>query len=147
MEEWLRHQLKSGALAGVLGHSRIFQYLTAAAPGVTELVTIGKVWDLAQLERRTRRLGLRRRDRGRARDRPRPGAAARAAHLRGDRARGADRTARRRHIDGFLRDPAAPAVVAVALPEEMPVNETIDLERAAGRGDRAGLDAIVVNAV
>ena len=53
MEEWLRHQLKSGTLAGLLGGSRCSSYLTAAAPGVTELVTIGKVWDLAQLERRT----------------------------------------------------------------------------------------------
>jgi len=50
--DWLRHQLKSGALAGLLGHSRIFQYLTAAAPGLSELVTMGAVWDLAQLERR-----------------------------------------------------------------------------------------------
>ena len=34
--EWLRHQLKYGALAGMLGHSRIFQYLTAAAPGMLQ---------------------------------------------------------------------------------------------------------------
>ena len=33
----------------MLGGSTLFQYLTAAAPGLTELVTIGKVWDLAQL--------------------------------------------------------------------------------------------------
>ena len=52
-EEWLQYQLKSETLAGVLGGSRLFQYLTAAAPGLSELVTIGKVWDLAQLERRT----------------------------------------------------------------------------------------------
>src|SRR4029079_5372776 len=52
-QEWLRYQLKSRTLAGVLGGSRLFQYLTAAAPGLSELVTIGKVWDLAQIERRT----------------------------------------------------------------------------------------------
>ena len=52
-EEWLRYQLRSDTLAGLLGGSRVFQYLTAAAPGLTELVTMGKVWDLAQLERRT----------------------------------------------------------------------------------------------
>jgi anion-transporting ArsA/GET3 family ATPase len=50
-QEWLRYQLRSSALAGVLGQSRVFQYLTAAAPGLTELVTVGKVWELAQLER------------------------------------------------------------------------------------------------
>src|SRR5690242_7768791 len=53
MHEWLRYQLHSGALAGLLGHSRLFSYLTAAAPGVSELVTMGKVWDLAQPPRRT----------------------------------------------------------------------------------------------
>src|SRR5918995_7368585 len=58
MAEWLRHQLKSGTLAGGLGGSRIFQLLTAAAPGVTELVTMGKIWDLAQLERRTGGAGV-----------------------------------------------------------------------------------------
>ena len=39
----------------LLGDSRLFQYLAAAAPGLSELVTIGKVWDLAQLERAHRR--------------------------------------------------------------------------------------------
>src|SRR5215208_380650 len=52
-QEWLQYQLKSRTLAGVLGGSGLFQYLTAAAPGLTELVTMGKIWDLAQLERRT----------------------------------------------------------------------------------------------
>src|SRR2546423_13207852 len=52
-EEWLHFQLRSGTLAGVLGHSRMFQYLTAAAPGLSELVTIGKVWELAQLQRKS----------------------------------------------------------------------------------------------
>ena len=66
-----RYQLRSATLAGLLGGSRVFQYLTAAAPGLTELVTIGKVWDLAQLERRTGRLGLRPGDRRRARHRTR----------------------------------------------------------------------------
>src|ERR671918_421062 len=51
-EEWLRYQLKSGTLAGVLGGSSLFRYLSAAAPGLSELVTIGKVWDLAQHGRR-----------------------------------------------------------------------------------------------
>ena len=31
-------------------------------------------------------------------------------------------------IDEFVRDPDTTGVLAVALPEEMPVNETIDLE-------------------
>jgi anion-transporting ArsA/GET3 family ATPase len=112
----------------VLGHSRIFQYITAAAPGLTEVVTIGKVWELAQLERRS------------------PGAAPYDLVVLDAPATGgglallsAPRTYKAiakvgpvgRHaaiIDSFLSDPRRTAVVAVALPEEMPINETIDLE-------------------
>jgi anion-transporting ArsA/GET3 family ATPase len=143
MEEWLRHQLRSGTLAGLLGGSRVFQLLTAAAPGVTELVTMGKIWDLAQLERRTggsvfdiaivdapatgHGLGLLRA----------PGTYARIA-----RAGPIGRQAAR--IDEFTRDPASTGMVAAALPEEMPVSETLELEDELAADDLA-LDAIVVN--
>jgi anion-transporting ArsA/GET3 family ATPase len=51
-----------------------------------------------------------------------------------------------RTIDATLRDPAQTAVVAVALPEEMPVTETLALRR--GLRDALGLElaAVVVNA-
>ncbi|MGI8660979.1 MAG: ArsA family ATPase [Thermoleophilaceae bacterium] len=128
-QEWLRHQLHSSRLAGLLNQSRIFQYLTAAAPGLAEVVTIGKVWELAQLERRTPRsapydlvvvdapatgngLALLRSPRT-YRDIARVGPIAKHAAM----------------IDGFLSDTRQTAVVAVALAEEMPVNETIELEQ------------------
>jgi anion-transporting ArsA/GET3 family ATPase len=145
-QEWLRYQLKSRTLAGVLGGSRLFQYLTAAAPGLSELVTIGKVWDLAQLERRTGStvfdLAIL--------DAPATGHA--LAMLRapstfaavarvGPVGRHADR------IDRSLRDPVHTAVVTAALPEEMPVNETVEFERALRRELDMSIDAIVVNAV
>jgi len=145
MEEWLRHQLKSGTLAGLLGGSRIFQLLTAAAPGVSELVTMGKIWDLAQLQRRTggsvfdlaivdapatgHGLALL----------SAPGTFARIAHT-GPIARQA------RQIEEFTRNRAATAILAAALPEEMPVAETIDLEGRLADQSLA-LDAIVVNAL
>jgi hypothetical protein len=47
----------------------------------------------------------------------------------------------------MLSDPARTGYVAVALPEEMPVNETIELERRLGDAVGLGLDAIVVNGV
>ena len=50
-------------------------------------------------------------------------------------------------IDSFLRDPAQTGVLAVALPEEMPVNETVEFERALRRELDMAVDAIVVNAV
>jgi anion-transporting ArsA/GET3 family ATPase len=145
-EEWLRYQLKSRTLAGVLGGSRLFQYLTAAAPGLSELVTIGKVWDLAQLERRTGGsvfdLAIV--------DAPATGHAlamltsprtvASVARL-GPVGRQAEK------IDHFLRDEASTGVLMTALPEEMPVNETIEFERSLRDELGMGVDRVVVNAL
>jgi hypothetical protein len=50
-------------------------------------------------------------------------------------------------IDAFIRDPAQTGVLTVALPEEMPVNETVEFERALRRELDIAVDAIVVNAV
>ena len=41
----------AAAPPGVLGHSHAFQYFVAAAPGAKELITIAKVWELAQPQR------------------------------------------------------------------------------------------------
>src|SRR4051794_12936714 len=47
LEEYLRDQLPQAA-AGLLVGSRAFSYLTAATPGLRELLTVGKVWELTQ---------------------------------------------------------------------------------------------------
>src|SRR5829696_2988319 len=52
LNEYLRLQMPARPMADLLTSSRMFQYFTAATPGMRELVTIGKVWELAQLERR-----------------------------------------------------------------------------------------------
>jgi anion-transporting ArsA/GET3 family ATPase len=145
-QEWLRYQLKSRTLAGVLGGSRLFQYLTAAAPGLSELVTIGKVWDLAQLERRTGGsvfdLAIV--------DAPATGhglAMLRAPRTFAAVARVGPIGRQAEKIDRSLRDPKHTGVVTAALPEEMPVNETVEFERALRRELDMAIDAIVVNAV
>ena len=51
MEEYLR--VKTGAVGQALGSSRLFQAFAMATPGMRELLSIGKVWELAQPERRT----------------------------------------------------------------------------------------------
>jgi anion-transporting ArsA/GET3 family ATPase len=146
MHEWLRYQLHSGALAGLLGHSRLFHYLTAAAPGVTELVTMGKVWDLAQPQRRTRG--------GRfdtvIMDAPATGhalALLRAPRTYANVARVGPIARQATRIDAFLRDRSTTAVLSVALPEEMPVNETVDLERRLADDLGMSVDQVVANAV
>jgi len=146
-EEWLRHQLHSGTLAGLLGHSRIFQYLSAAAPGLAELVTIGKVWELAQLERRTARaapydLVIV--------DAPATGHGLALLKAPGTFAGIARVGPIHRHaeaIHAFVCDPSVTAVVAVALAEEMPVNETIELEGRLRDALGMELAAVLANGV
>ena len=142
MEEYLNDQL-SRPLAEVLKTSRLFGYLAAATPGMRELLTVGKLWELAQDRRRTpgaepydlvvvdapatgHGLALL--------DAPRTFAGVAAA---GPVARQA------RIIHGTLSDRDVTGIVAVSTPEEMPVNE-VDYLRGE-LGDR--LDLVVANAV
>jgi len=146
-EEWLRDQLRSGRLAGMLNQSRIFSYLTAAAPGLDELVTLGKVWELAQMERRNKS------------DRPydtcvvdAPATGHGIAMLRSPRtyadiAKVGPVAKHAGYFDQFIRDGRSTAVVAVALAEEMPVNETIDLQERLHTEVGVKLAAVLVNAV
>ncbi|MEY2516089.1 MAG: hypothetical protein QOJ89_3447, partial [bacterium] len=53
LEEYLRDQLPKGPIADLLARSRVFGLLAAATPGMRELLTVGKLWELAQLDRRT----------------------------------------------------------------------------------------------
>jgi anion-transporting ArsA/GET3 family ATPase len=145
--EWLRFQLHSRTLAGLLGGSRIFQYLATAAPGLAEMVTIGKVWELAQLERKTPSaapydLVIV--------DAPATGhglALLNAPRTFADIARVGPVNRQAGIIDSFLRDPAATAVIAVALAEEMPVSETLDLEHRLRAELGLELERVVVNAL
>jgi anion-transporting ArsA/GET3 family ATPase len=146
MHEYLTDQV-GGALSKVMTSSRVFTYLAAAAPGLRELLLIGKVWDLAQLDQRRtgdtpydlvildapatgHALGLLRTPRT-FRDVARVGPISRQAG----------------HIDAFLTNPELTGIVAVAAPEEMPVNETIDFIAALDDEMHLRPDAVVVNGV
>ncbi|HET8673590.1 MAG TPA: ArsA family ATPase [Thermoleophilaceae bacterium] len=147
MEEYLREQVKPTTLYTLLFDNRLFQYFAAATPGMRELVTIGKVWELAQLERR---------DPEAAPydlvivDAPSSGhglAFLRTPRTFRDAARVGPISRQAGRIDSFISDPALTGVMAVALPEEMPVNETVDFERQLHEQMGLELDAVVVNAL
>jgi anion-transporting ArsA/GET3 family ATPase len=147
MEEYLEDQIGSRRLAGLLFGNRIFDYFAAATPGMRELTTIGKVWELAQLERR------------KSSDRPYDFVVVDApASGHGLGMLGTPRTFREAvrvgpiHrqagiIHNFVTNPDTTGVVAVALPEEMPVNETIELEQSLGEELGMPVDHVVVNGV
>src|SRR5437763_5750073 len=144
LEEFLTEQVGSRRVAGLLFHNRFFEYLAAATPGLRELATIGKVWELAQLERRSRTaspydLVIV--------DLPATGhglGALRTARTFGDVARVGPVRRRADMIDSLIRDSAQTGVLAVALPEEMPVTETIEFADALQRDMGMGGDLTVM---
>jgi anion-transporting ArsA/GET3 family ATPase len=141
MEEYLRDQLPS-PLAEALASSRGFGYLAAATPGMRELLTAGKLWELAQDERRTP--GAEPYDLVVV-DAPATGhgVAVLAAPKTFAGAAMVGPIARQgRIIHEMLSDPARTAVVAVTTAEEMPVNETLALGRALR--DEIGMDPALV---
>src|SRR5688500_4131021 len=55
MREYVLLQLKLKPMRDLLFRSRIFSSLAAATPGLKELVTIGKIWELALDDRKVRK--------------------------------------------------------------------------------------------
>jgi anion-transporting ArsA/GET3 family ATPase len=142
MELYLADQLPSRALADMLSASRTFTYLAAATPGMRELLTVGKVWELAQHDRRAP--GARPYDLV-VLDAPATGhgVAILSAPRTFAQAARVGRIARQgRTIEAMVSDPARTGVVAVARPEEMPVTETLSLQDALR--DELGLDVSLV---
>jgi len=146
MQEYLREQLPVGALATLLSRSRVFAALTAATPGMRELLTMGKVWELAV--------------HGDGRGGPpydlvvldAPATGHGLAMLQSPRtfasvARVGPVAKQAREISSFLRDERRTAVLAVAMAEEMPVTETLELRAQLKEQLRLDLAQIVVNAV
>jgi anion-transporting ArsA/GET3 family ATPase len=135
------------ALATTLTSSRLFTYLAAATPGLRELLTVGKVWELAQHDRRTP--GAQPYDLV-VLDAPATGhgvAILEAPRTFADAARVGPVARQGGKIHAMLADPGRTAVVAVATPEEMPVNETLSLRAALA--ERMGLPLVlaIVNGV
>jgi anion-transporting ArsA/GET3 family ATPase len=142
MEEYLDDQLAS-PLSELLSGSRIFGYLAAATPGMRELLTVGKLWELAQDQRRTP--GAEPYDLVVV-DAPATGhglALLDAPRTFGEVAAAGPVARQARKIDTTLRDPSLTGVVVVSTPEEMPVNEVSFLRGELGER----LDLVVGNAL
>lgn len=138
IEEYLLLQIKVRPVYDMLFKNRIFDYFAAATPGLAELVTIGKVWELAQpdrLKKKTAPYDLV------IVDAPATGhalAMLEAPETFRKIARMGPIHRQAGYIESFLHDPEQCAVVAVATAEEMPVNETVDLRDELL--ERVGLD-------
>ena len=145
LAEYLHLQLGVPGVVARLLRQRAFHQLMDAAPGWRELVTLGKVWHLEQA-----------REDGRVRfdsivvDAPATGhgltfldvprvvvSAIRSGPLR-------------RHagwVEGLVRDPERTLLLPVALAEELPARETVELVGRLREQVGVALDRVIVNAV
>jgi anion-transporting ArsA/GET3 family ATPase len=147
MREYLLLQLRVRAMGDLLSRSRIFTYLAAATPGLRELVTIGKIWELAQLDRKVRK--------GRKYelvivDAPATGQG--IGFLQTPRtfariARVGPIHSQAKTIHSYITDHELTGVAIVALPEEMPVNESEQLERELSDDVGIAVDRVYMNAL
>jgi anion-transporting ArsA/GET3 family ATPase len=140
LKEYLALQLKVPMMTRIGPLARIFEFVATAAPGVKEVLTVGKF--LWEEDRRTYDLVV--------------VDAAASGHVVGQLAApeaindlvhvGLIRQQTGWMID-ILSDPARTGVCIVATPEEMPVNETIELAARLDRETNVSLAAVVVNRV
>ncbi len=145
MDEYLELKVPSPA-SQALRQSRLFSAFAMATPGMRELLCMGKLWELAQLSRRTPDAA------------PydlvivdAPASGHGAAILRTPRtfaeiARVGPIASQAQTIARTLADPAFTSVVAATTPEEMAVNETLELRDALLSGpDPLELERVILN--
>ena len=145
MREYVLLQLKVRAMRDMLFRSRIFNYLAAATPGLKELVTIGKIWELAQLDRKVKK--------GRKYDLvivDAPATGHGVGFLQTPRtfasiARVGPIHSQAQTLDRFITDHEHTGTAIVALPEEMPVNETAALEKDLRDEVGVAVDRVYLN--
>jgi anion-transporting ArsA/GET3 family ATPase len=147
MREYVLLQLKVRAMRDLLFRSRVFTYLTAATPGLKELVTIGKIWELAQLDRKVKK--------GRKYDLvivDAPATGHGIGFLQTPRtfagiARVGPIHSQAQELNRFITDHESTGTAIVSLPEEMPVNETAALEHELREEIGISVDRIYMNAL
>ena len=145
MREYVLLQLKVKAMRDLLFRSRLFTYLAAATPGLKELVTIGKIWELALKDRKVKQ--------GRSYDTvivDAPATGHGIGFLQTPRtfasiARVGPMHQQAKTLDAFITNRKRTGVAIVSLPEEMPVNETAKLERDLGSEIGVEVDRIFLN--
>ena len=146
LEEYLRLVLKSGRFVRRIVRSPIYQYFVNVAPGLKELMAVGKLWDLEQ-----KRIP--------ETDRPHydlivvdtPATGHVLSHLRmpmtaADTAKGFVKREAQKVAD-LLQDPVRTAFNIVTTLAEMPVNEAIELYESARSGLRLPIGCLFINQV
>jgi anion-transporting ArsA/GET3 family ATPase len=145
LRHWLEVQLRSRTLVAVLARTPVFVYFIAAVPGAREVITLAQAWNLAQPQR----WGARQRGYDTViLDAPASGHAIgmlRTPRTFAEMARVGTVRRQADRVRSLITDPDQTAYVAVALPEEMPITETLELESRLRAEVGLGPEAVIVN--
>jgi anion-transporting ArsA/GET3 family ATPase len=145
LEEYVHQQVPGPIPAALVARSRAFQLFVEATPGMSDLLTIGKVWELA----------------GRTRHKPRthpydlvvldaPASGQLLGLLSAPRtfseiARVGPVARQAARIDRAIADRAGVGAIVVSTPEQMAVTEALWLQAALSERFGVQLEAVVVN--
>ena len=140
LREYLHLQLRLPTIARLGPLARVFDFVATAAPGVREILTVGKIgWEVR--ERHYDLVVV---------DAPATGhivGQLTAPQAINDLVRVGQVREQTGWLADLLADPATTGLVVVTTPEEMPVNETIELVERVRSETRISVAAIVVNRV
>lgn len=135
-----------GFVAGRITGARLFDHLADATPGVREVMTLGRIW---RWERDLRPDGTAEYDLIIV-DGPATGhglSLLRQPQALVEMLRGGPLVDQIREVQALLQDPDRTALIPVTIPEELPVNETVELARRSATELNMPPDRVVVNAV
>lgn len=146
VEEYLVRQLRFRLLYDLVFGNRFIAPFMNAVMGLSDLISLGKVMDLGWEEdgSGTPRFGWR------IIDAPATGhglTMLRSPRAMMDVARGGPLYHNAKLVDDLLSDASRSALVLVTLPEELPVNETLEMAEAVVDGGWIHLAAVVINGV
>ena len=140
LQEYLHLYLRLPAAARMGLLARVFDFVAAAAPGVREILTVGKIaWEVR--ERHYDLVVV---------DAPATGhvvSLLNAPHTIRELVSTGPVRAQAAWMAELLADPAVTGLVVVATPEEMPVNETVELARRVRQDTAVEVAAVAVNRV
>ncbi len=146
LEEYLQLVLKSRAFVRRIVRTPIYQYFLNVAPGLKELMAVGKLWDLEQKRLPGTEMPLYDLI---VVDTPATGHVVSYLQMPMTAAETAKGFVRReaRKVADLLQDPLRTAFHIVTTPAEMPVNEAIDLYEKARSGLHLPIGRLFVNQV
>ncbi|HCY88605.1 MAG TPA: hypothetical protein DHV36_25945 [Desulfobacteraceae bacterium] len=148
IDEYVRTFIPNGFLAGTISNSSLFEHLTAATPGLKEVMTLGQIWRWEQ-EMIADSDGVPRFDLILV-DAPATGHGLSLLRVPATLLKMIQIgpiASQTRTVLEALQDPVKTGIVQVTLPEELPISETLEFEASARNELKMAHDLIFINCI